>query len=54
MTVTRREFLAAGAAAGAGLAVWFYLRHGNESTTLVRPLHRMPICESRLTERSQW
>ena len=31
MTVTRREFLAAGGAAGAGLAVWFYLRHGNES-----------------------
>jgi isoquinoline 1-oxidoreductase beta subunit len=31
MTVTRRDFLAAGGAAGAGLAVWFYLRHGNES-----------------------
>ncbi len=31
MTVTRREFLAAGGAAGAGLAVWFYLRHSNES-----------------------
>ena len=31
MTVTRREFLAAGGAAGAGLAVWFYLRHGDES-----------------------
>jgi isoquinoline 1-oxidoreductase subunit beta len=30
MTVTRREFLAAGGAAGAGLAVWFYLRRGNE------------------------
>jgi isoquinoline 1-oxidoreductase subunit beta len=30
MTVTRREFLATGGAAGAGLAVWFYLRHGNE------------------------
>ncbi len=50
--LSRREFVGAGIAAGAGLVIGFYLPHGEDQST--SPSLPMLICASLPTIRSRW